>query len=433
MEILLPLFKHQQEFIADTTTRDLALVGGRGAGKTHSLCYKLVTLAAYQAGHVGAALSPTGPMATKTLIPTMLEVLDKTLGPKRYSFNRTERRFDLFFGKKTTSIYVLSAENIRDGLGMNLAFFGLDEADTMSAEVAFESWRKLSGALRSGNPLYRQKVAVSTPEGFGFMYQHWYADLNDENRHLRRIIHAKSRDNLSLTEDFFEDLRTMYPAAYLAAYMEGQFVNMTSGSVYPDYDPLENHTPLCLDTLPDTVRTLHIGLDLNVQEATRHPYGIFGTVAVILNGQPYVIDECFGASRTSDMVDLIKDKYAGYNIMVYPDASGSSNKTSAAESDRAQLRAAGFTDMSPAGNPRIKDRVNAVNAQLLNGQGHRRLLINKDTCPVLSRCLTQQPYDKNGDPMKDTGWDDACDSLGYFINVHYPVKRTEAYQLRLAA
>lgn len=422
MNLDLSLLPHQLSFIQDTSTRDLALVGGRGCGKTYSLCLKLITLAAYNQGFVGAALSPTGPMAAKVLIPEMLDALQRCR--IKYTFNRTERRFDLFFGRKPTTIYILSAENVRDGLGLNLAFFGLDEADTMSPELAFEAWRKLKGALRSGN--VRQSVAVSTPEGFGFMYRHWVKDVTPENTAERRIIHGKGTDNLFLPQDFFDGLRATYPPHYLDAYINGQFVNMTSGSVYPDYNPELNHTPLSLETLPENIKTIHLGMDLNVLEANRHPHGIAIIGSVILNNRPYVIDELYGASRTVDAIKLIKERYVGKNIIVYPDASGSADKTSASVSDREQLKAAGFIDMSPMGNPRVQDRVNAVNSLIKNGNSERRLLVNKDTCPILSGCLVQQPYDpRTGTPQKDTGLDDPLDGLGYFINVHWAIKRQQ--------
>jgi hypothetical protein len=431
MRLDLDLLPHQAEFLQDNTTKELALIGGRGCGKTYSLCLKLIMLAALQAGHTGAALSPTGAMASKVLIPEMLDALQRC-GIK-YHYHRTQRRFDLQFGRKTTTIYILSAENVRDGLGLNLAFFGLDEADTMSTEVAFESWRKLSGALRAGDPRYRQKVAVSTPEGFGFCYQHWLKTITDENRDQRRIIKGKGTDNVYLTDDFFDDLRATYPAHYLAAYIDGEFCNMTSGPVYPDYDPVKNHTPLTLSTLPDSVRTLHLGMDFNVKEPSRHPYGIAINTSVVLNGRPYVIDELYGSSRTSDAILQIKKAYPGKNILVYPDATAQGDRTSAAESDRAQLRAAGFTDMSPLGNPRIADRVNAVNSLILNGADARRLLVNKDTCPVLSEALAVQSYDpRSGQPEKDTGYDDPVDALGYFVNVNWPVKRSTFSRQSLA-
>jgi hypothetical protein len=419
LNLHLELLPHQAEFISDTTTRDLSLVGGRGCGKTYSLCLKLITLAALNAGYVGAALSPTGPMASKVLLPEMIDALQRCGVP--FNLNRSERRFDLRFGHKTTTIYVLSAENIRDGLGLNLAFFGMDEADTMNPEVAFEAWRKLKGALRSGN--VRQSVAVSTPEGYGFMYRHWVKDITLANANDRRIIHGKGTDNIFLPDDFFDGLRATYPAHYLEAYINGQFTNMTSGSVYPDYDPVLNHTNLSLLTLPDTVKALHLGMDFNVK-SDRHPHGISIITSAILNNRPHIIDEIYGASRTSEAIEMIKAKYPNKQIFVYPDASGASDKTSASVSDRTQLNQAGFIDRSPMGNPRIKDRVTAVNTLIKDGNGNRTLLINKDTCPVLSECLVQQPYDpRSNEPQKDTGLDDPIDGLGYLINVNWPVRR----------
>jgi hypothetical protein len=446
MRLDLDLLPHQAEFIEDTTTRDLALVGGRGCGKTYALAIKLITLAAIHAGHTGAALSPTGPMAGKVLIPDMLDALDRL--KIKYTFNKTDRRFDLQFGRKVSTIYILSGENVRDGLGLNLAFFGLDEADTMKPEDAFESWRKLSGALRAGNPIHRQKVAVSTPEGFGFMYRHWVKAVAearlkfdkgglDEKSMLdlsavldRRIIHGRTLDNPYITDDVIADLRATYPAHYLDAYLEGRFVNMTSGTVYKEYDPEKNHTGLTIETLPDTVKTLHVGMDFNVLNPKTHPHGISIVIAAVLNNKPHVLAELYGSSKTTDAIVQIKERCPGKTILVYPDASSSGDRTSAADSDRAQLNAAGFVDMSPLGNPRIEDRVNALSAQVKNGAGERRLLINRDTCPVLSSCLAQQPYDeRTNKPEKDTGYDDPIDALGYFVNVNWPVKRREfSYQ-----
>jgi hypothetical protein len=428
----LELLPHQAEFLQDNTTKELALIGGRGCGKTYSLALKLVMLAHLQAGSVGAALSPTGAMLNKVLLPELERAL--TDMNVKYKLNRTARRFDIDVGRnRTTQLFCLSAENVRDGLGLNLAFFGLDEADTMSTEVAFESWRKLSGALRAGDPRYRQKVAVSTPEGYRFCYQHWVKTVDESNSAQRRLIKGKSRDNVYLTDDYFADLEATYPAHYLKAYLEGEFVSMANGPVHPDYSRELNHTELTLGTLPDSVRTVHLGMDFNIKEASRHPYGIAIITAVVLNGRPYVIDELYGTSRTTDAIVQIKKRYPNKSILVYPDASAKGDRTSASDSDRAQLQAAGFIDMSPLGNPRIDDRVNAVNALILNGAQQRRLLVNRNTCPVLSECLAQQSYDpRSSQPEKDTGFDDPVDALGYFVNVNWPVKRSTFSRQSLA-
>lgn len=443
MQFNLELLPAQALFLEDTTTRDLAQVGGRGCGKTFSLATKLVTLSAIHAGCTGAALSPTGPMASKVLIPDLLDACDR-LAPKRFKFNKSERRLDIKWGSRLSHIYVLSAENVRDGLGLNLAYFGVDEADTIEKSLALDSWRKLSGALRAGNPKHRQKVAVSTPEGFGsFMYQHWVKDvlearlklesgapLTEQQRQdleqvvARRIITGRTLDNPYITADVIADLRATYPAHFLDAYLEGKFVNLTSGSIYPDFDPVLNGTDLTIQNLPSNVHTLHLGIDFNVVNPKKHPYGIACVVAAIINDAPYFIDEVYGFSRTQDLVNALRSRYPGKQLIAYPDATAEGLKTSASVSDREQLRAAGFTDASPIGNPRVIDRVNSVQALILNGNGVRRLRVNPTTCPVVSSCLQHQAWDEDTDePQKGSGFDDVCDAVGYLCNVRWPIKR----------
>jgi hypothetical protein len=419
MQLDLELLPHQIDFIEDTTTRDLALVGGRGCGKTYSLCLKLITLAALHAGYVGAALSPTGPMATKTIIPGMLDALEQH-GVK-YRYNRSERKFVLYFGRKQTIIYVLSAENIRDGLGLNLAFFGIDECDTINETVALEAWRKLKGALRSGVEKHRQAVAVSTPEGFGFLYRHWVKELTPENQDDRRLIRGKGTDNVFLDASFFDDLRATYPAAYLAAYIDGEFVNLTNGPVYNEWDNQLNNTNMTLADLPETVKTIHIGMDFNVLGDKSR--GISIVAVAVLNQTPYVIGEHYGSGTTKEAIAQIKKAYPGKRIMCAPDASGAAEKTSASDSDIAQLQKAGFVCMNKPANPIIRNRVNSVNAQILNGKGERRLKVNVAKCPILAECLTQQPWDeKTGKPKKDGMLDGPLDALGYVIYANWPVK-----------
>jgi hypothetical protein len=66
---------------------------------------------------------------------------------------------------------------------------------------------------------------------------------------------------------------------------------------------------------------------------------------------------------------------------VYPDASGESRKSqNASESDIALLRAAKYTVCVNAANPRIRDRVLAMNS-MINKAGVRRYRVNEDLCP----------------------------------------------------
>lgn len=106
---------------------------------------------------------------------------------------------------------------------------------------------------------------------------------------------------------------------------------------------------------------------------------------------------------------------------VYPDASGKNRKSvNGSESDHALLRQAGFNVQVNPSNPFVRDRVLAVNAQFLNGEGERRLLINTDKCPHTTQVLEQQAYNDQGDPAKD-GTEDPADAFGYFVVQRFPI------------
>lgn len=96
------------------------------------------------------------------------------------------------------------------------------------------------------------------------------------------------------------------------------------------------------------------------------------------------------------------------------------------------LRQAGFTVRVGNSNPVVRDRVNAVNALILNDAGERRWLINTERCPVLTTALEQQAYDERGDPDKSSGHDHAVDAAGYFLSNRWPITRRSAVQSAMA-
>jgi len=122
------------------------------------------------------------------------------------------------------------------------------------------------------------------------------------------------------------------------------------------------------------------------------------------------------------MAALLKRDFPGNPIIVYPDASGASRKSNnASESDLAVLRQAGFSVRVNPANPRVKDRVLAVN-KMVHSDGVRRYRVNPEGCPELVESLEKQAYDKHGEPDKAGGLDHVIDAAGYFIAYRYPVQ-----------
>jgi len=406
------LLDHQAEFIEDDTTRHILLLAGYGAGKTHAFIGKALDLAMKNVGHTGILLEPTAPLLHDILIPDFTTLLEN------YDIEHTlvkspQPNLTIRFEHGETKILLRSLENWQRLVGVNAAFIGTDEMDTVKKEVALMAYKKLQGRLRKGN--VRQMFNTTTPEGFSAAYELF------EKLKIGRTIHAKTFDNPFLPKDFIDDLIANYPPNLLQAYLEGRYVNLKSGAVYSYFDRKKHHA----DITADTNETLFIGQDFNVGAC-------ISTVHIIRGDKVIRVDE-ISSKHTFDIPSNIRAKYQNNKVVMFPDASGKADKSNASKSDIQILREAGFTIEAPQANGRIQDRVNAVNGLI----SHDRYFINTNKCPKGTEAIEQQVYDKSGVPEKFAGAgtiDDYNDSFGYFIVRRFPLTKnniaTSSFQMR---
>ena len=431
--ITLNLLTHQAEFIKDTTTRNLALVGGYGAGKTQALATKLIILSLLNPGHEGIALSPTYGMSQKVLIPMIESILRDNGIP--HSYSKSNFHFVIGSGLQATKLHIMAAETYERAAGINAAFFGVDECDLINEDVALAAWRLLSSRLRKGK-VY-QGCAVSTPEGFKFLYKFFEEEpLTDPSLAAsRRIIRASTYDNPFLPKEYIQELETQYPPHLIKAYLHGQFVNLSGKTVYYAYSKENNHSNLSLDNI-DPYEQLHLGIDFNYA-------GMSVTTAIIRydeHNQPeiHLVDEIIGSKNTHECIKAIQYRYKNRNIIAYPDPAGNQRKSSAQDTDIAQLRQAGIPMQLMNIHPLIKDRVASVNALFDNGQNQHRLKINPRTCPYLTKAIASQTYDIAGNPKKnvllginETYIDGPLDALGYFVYTKFPLHTATSRTLKI--
>jgi hypothetical protein len=145
-------------------------------------------------------------------------------------------------------------------------------------------------------------------------------------------------------------------------------------------------------------------------------------------GHLLALEELTEVFDTPAMIALLKQRFLGRRIYVYPDASGGGRKTQdASASDLALLRQAGFSVLANAANPAVRDRVLAVNRALERSE----VLVNPDRCPSLVEALEKQAYTKNGEPDKSAGLDHVIDAAGYCIAYKFSVVRQSANRLQL--
>jgi hypothetical protein len=403
----------QTEF-ANSTAQFPAFVGGFGSGKTNSGIMRALRLKfAYPAQNVAYYL-PTYDLVRMIGYPRFQAVLDSAA--IKYRLNKAEHTLAIA-GKGTVIFRTL--DNPDRIVGYEVADSIVDELDTLKTDDARRAWQQIIARNRQKKPDRSVNTVgvATTPEGFKFVYTQWQKEKKAGDGY--EIIRASTYSNeRNLPASYIDSLRRTYPAQLIAAYLEGQFVNLTAGSVYPDFDREKNHTPETMS--PD--EELHIGLDFNVYNCT-------AVIGVIRLGVPRIVAELVKMRDTPHVVQTIKEKYPGRKINVYPDASGQSNRTvNATESDIKILKDAGFNVRVPNKNPFVKERVLAVNTIICNALAERRLLVNTLTCPVLTECLEQQIYDDNGEPDKSSNNDHAPDALGYFVHFKWPIIKPTASQ-----
>ena len=382
-----------------------ALVAGFGAGKTHAgIVRTLAKKLAYPRQNVGYYL-PTYDLVRQIGFPRFGEQLEELGIPFKQNKNDA-----LIMIPDAGSVIFRTMDTPERIIGYEVADSLVDELDTLPEDKAREVWNKIISRNRQKKPdgsLNTVGVAT-TPEGFRFVYDRWQRNPAPGYR----IIRASTLSNAAnLPAGYIESLRASYPSNLLAAYLDGEFVNLVAGSVYPEFDRRENASSERIQP----GEALHVGMDFNVGRMS-------AVVHVLRQDNPHAVAERTRVLDTPAMAALLRRDYEGHPIIVYPDASGASRKSNnASESDLAILRKAGFSVRANPANPRVKDRVLSVNA-LIHKDGARRYRVNPDECPELVESLEKQAYDKHGEPDKAGGLDHVVDAAGYFIAYRYPIQ-----------
>lgn len=398
------LTQPQYDFVA-APEQFPAMVAGFGSGKSHAAIWRTLRLKrAYPKQNVAYYL-PTYDLVSKMAFPRFEETLSN-IGA-RYKLNKVDALIQI---ENCGQIIFRTMDNPARIVAYEVADSICDELDTLTTDKAREVWNKVIARNRQKKPdgsLNTVGVAT-TPEGFRFVYERWKKNPAAGYR----LIKASTMSNAAnLPVGYIDSLRASYPSNLLAAYLDGEFVNLTAGSVYAEFD---RHLNACTDTI-QTSEPLHVGMDFNVGNMS-------AVVFVLRNGEPHAVDELTGILDTPAMIASLKSRYPGHAIHVYPDASGNSRKSNnASESDISLLRAARFNVLVAPSNPAVKDRVLSMN-QMIHSEGQRRLRVNVDRCPSFVECLEKQAYDKNGEPDKAGGLDHLNDAAGYFMFYRFPVR-----------
>ena len=408
MQVKITATKPQAEFLA-LDCKFPAFVAGFGTGKSEVMCNSaLLDSIEGGANSLIAMYEPTYDLVRLILAPRMEEKLQQW--GARYTYNKSENI--IYTSNQQLGDFVLrTLDNPSRIVGYESFRAKIDEIDTLKHDHAAEAWIKIIARNRQVPDTYKptsnkpvNTVSIfSTPEGFRFVHDRWVVNRKPGYE----MVQASTLSNPFLPDDYVDSLRASYPEQLIDAYINGHFVNLTSGSVYHSYDRERCRS---LETIRQG-EPLFIGQDFNVGKMA-------STIYVQRPNGWHAVAELSDLFDTPDVINVIRERYQGHRIIVYPDASGKNRKTvGASQSDIALLEQAGFEIRAKAANPAVKDRVMAVNKAFESG----KLWVNDYTCPSTARGLEQQAYDKNGQPDKTGGVDHQNDATGYPIAYEMPV------------
>ncbi len=412
-----------------------AFVAGYGSGKTWVGCSCMCSDFWERPKINQGYFAPTYPQIRDIFFPTIEEVAFEW--GLTVDIKESNKEVHFYEGRMYRGTTICrSMEKPATIVGFKIGNALVDEIDILTKVKAKQAWNKILARMRDKSELARNGINVTTtPEGFKFVHEQ-FVKLIRKKPELAKfygIVKASTYDNENnLPPDYIESLLTSYPEALIKAYLLGDFVNLTSGTVYNQFDIALNHS----NEIEQPGEPLFIGMDFNVGKMS-------AIVHVKRNNLPIAVREIVNAYDTPDMIRRIKEQFWLYDgsdyrkvreIYVYPDASGDSRKSvNASKTDIQLLKDAQFKVVANAANPPVKDRINSMNAMFCNSLGERRYLINSKMCPTYAENLQQQVWGDNGEPDKTAGNDHTNDAAGYFITKDYPIVKPsgKVTQLRM--
>ena len=216
-----------------------AYIAGFGSGKTWVGCGGICKGIWEHPGINQGYFAPTYPQIRDIFYPTVEEVAaDWGLNVK---INEGNKEVHFYYGRQYRGTTICrSMEKPQTIVGFKIGNALVDELDILPKEKARTAWRKIIARMRYKIDGLRNGIDVTTtPEGFKFVYEQFVKAVREKTElaSLYGLVQASTFDNeKNLPADYIPSLLESYPPELIKAYLRGQFTNLTSGTVYHQFD-----------------------------------------------------------------------------------------------------------------------------------------------------------------------------------------------------
>lgn len=344
MATQIPLLQHQLD-VLKAREKEVLLLGGIGAGKSltgaHWLLNKIVEFPKCDL----MICANTYSQLMNASVKTFTNLLDDLGIAYNAVLSGARKRIEVGYN----TIYLYSLDKPDSIRGIEIAFSWLDEV----AFSTLEALNVVRGRMRGQFADYRQILMTTSGNGFNFLYDIFGNMIDD----TKRLISAKTKDNIFLPEGYYDELVDNYGGENTDLAQQelfGKFVNLQAGAIYNMFDRKINVKSCQLDkNYP-----VYVGVDYNIDQMS-------ATYIQFIQGTFYQCNEVSLEHRnanTFDLSDRILDDLKDFKeVFIIPDSTGRarSSKTSG-KSDHQIMREKGLIVMETS-NPLIRDRQNNLN------------------------------------------------------------------------
>jgi hypothetical protein len=402
-------YPHQKAFIlAPVKFPELAyffMVAGYNAGKSFTVVEQMLIIAMwYNGAHIKVGIGG----GTMTLLQkTTLADFSKwcAMSGLAYDYNKNEKVITL----GTTQFVIIATTEPDLIYAHNFHIFICDELDELPQEKALVAFVAIQERTRVDLPEGKgangmviparsaYSMFLTTAQGYRGTYQ-IVEEMKDRGDGFF-IIHARSEDNLSISREWLDRMKSLYSEVEAMVFLYGLFANLSTGRVYYDYDEAKNMRKDSI--IPEPADIIHIGQDLNSGYSR-------GTAILYREGKLHVL-QSWSFGQIGWAPKIIRSAYPYNPVRWYPDATAAEIVTGYAQ----EFRDADIGVWMGNINPSVIDRIFFVNKLFKT----ERMDLGPG-CNPLSMALKLRQFDDKGNPEKGKGPtapDHYCDGFEYGV------------------
>lgn len=270
MTKLVKLLKHQAQLVQAPfifpDIRFFFLIAGYASGKTSALAYAILNTTKKLLGKKDLeSHNPKILIASKNLTfmkKTLTGLLEQDLKDTNSVYTYDKAHNIITVGNVEWLLIPDEDESNIYGFSACCAF--VDELDELSTQTAMAVVKSINDRTRQRIDGFRAPFICFTTSSQGL--KGTYQTIMHFNKSGIGYIHirARTKDNIYLPKEYVQAMYSIYNEKETACLLNGEFVSIDSGLVFPDYDPSKNKLDNDLyEYCRDNKLLIYIGQDFN--------------------------------------------------------------------------------------------------------------------------------------------------------------------------